>query len=222
MRMIERVVAPMDLRMAMSRFFSMTTMMSALMMFRAATRMIRSRAMKMPSFSSLRAANRFRLSCIQSRTEYCGPSASRMAAAVRSARSTSATRTSSPCAPRSRSASERAVSRLRKPMVESYSYMPVSKMPTTRQVRMRGRMPPGESGPLGEMSRTRSFGPTCSCRAMSRPRTMPGTSPGRSRSVSAPNTIFSPMLITRAAVAGSMPRSTTPVELAAEVIRAWP
>jgi len=54
------VVAPMDLRMAMSLRFSMTIMMSVEMMLKAATRMMKSRMMNMTVFSSLSAENRLR------------------------------------------------------------------------------------------------------------------------------------------------------------------
>ena len=51
MRITAPVCAPMDFKMAMSRRFSITIMISALMMLSAATRMMSAKAMKMPSFS---------------------------------------------------------------------------------------------------------------------------------------------------------------------------
>ena len=56
--MIEPEVAPIDFRIAISLPFSITTMISALMIFRAATRMISVRQMNIPIFSSLKAAKR--------------------------------------------------------------------------------------------------------------------------------------------------------------------
>ena len=58
-------VAPMDFKMAMSLFFSITTIIRALMMLKAATRTIRLRMINITRFSSLSAENRFLFICIQ-------------------------------------------------------------------------------------------------------------------------------------------------------------
>ncbi len=66
MRRMVRRVAPIDIRIAMSLVFSITTMMRVLMMLKAATITMRTRMMNITTFSSFRAENRFRLLCIQS------------------------------------------------------------------------------------------------------------------------------------------------------------
>ena len=59
MRIMPPLVAPRLFSMAMSLPFSITTIMSVLMMFRAATIMMRARMMNIATFSSFRAENRF-------------------------------------------------------------------------------------------------------------------------------------------------------------------
>ena len=67
--MIPARVAPIVFRMAMSLFFSITIMMSALMMLKAATRTIRERMRNITLFSSFSAEKRFLFISIQFRPQ---------------------------------------------------------------------------------------------------------------------------------------------------------
>ncbi len=67
MRRTSRAVAPMDMRMAMSLVFSMTSITSEVMMEKEPTRMTITRTMNMPNRSSWRAAKRLAFMSIQLR-----------------------------------------------------------------------------------------------------------------------------------------------------------
>ena len=67
MRRTAPAVAPMDMRIAISRVFSMTSMTSDVMMEKEPTRMTMARTMNMPMRSSWRAANRLAFMSIQLR-----------------------------------------------------------------------------------------------------------------------------------------------------------
>ena len=62
-------VAPIDFRTAISLFFSMTTIISVVIMLKVATRTMRLRMINMTLFSSLRAEKRFLFISIQFRAQ---------------------------------------------------------------------------------------------------------------------------------------------------------
>ncbi len=68
-RMMAFLVAPMALRMAISRCFSFTIIVRVLTMLKEATIVIRTSRRNIMVFSSFNAEKRFLLSCIQSRAQ---------------------------------------------------------------------------------------------------------------------------------------------------------
>ena len=95
-RRIIPLVAPMDIRMAMSCVFSMTSMTSVVTMEKEPMRTTIASRMNMPIFSSFNAAKRLAFMSIHVRTEASGPSSFWRAAATVSALYTSLTVTSMP------------------------------------------------------------------------------------------------------------------------------
>src|SRR5690554_6501864 len=133
-RSIWPVVAPMDLRIAMSFRFSITIMMSVLMMLNTATRMMNSRMMNITVFSSFRAENRLMFMSFQVLAQKPGPSEAITRSFTASAWYMSSTLTSMP----------EGLSFMNRPlaassetytMLLSYSYMPVEKTPLTTKDR---------------------------------------------------------------------------------------
>ena len=86
MRPIAALDAPMDLRIAMSRRFSFTTMVSDARMLNAATTTMSASTMPYTTFSSLSAEKRLRFTSIQSRARYGNPPSARSTRARRLAR----------------------------------------------------------------------------------------------------------------------------------------
>ena len=164
--------APIVLRMAMSRFFSMTNRMSEAMMFSAATITIKPIAIEIAIFSIHSAEKSAWFCWDQSCVRYPGPSISVTDFATSGAAYMSSTR--SPIkSTGSRCSNRRATSSETNPYDVSNSNNPSLKMPTTRRRICRGMMPIGDNVPWGVTSVTWSPTNLPRLEARSSPRTTP-------------------------------------------------
>jgi len=143
--------APMALRIATSLVFSMTTITSVLIMFRAPTSTIMVKMTNMANFSSLSAEKRLLFITFQSLVQYGLPNAFWIFSPTLSDLYTSLTLTSRPLTrspnPRNACASLRETNT----MEASYSYIPESKTAVTLYFCELGTLPIGVNFPSGEI-----------------------------------------------------------------------
>ncbi len=197
-------LAPMVLRIAMSRCFSITSRISDATMLSAATMTIRKMVREMAIFSRPSAEKSDLFMSAQSCVTYSGPSCSGIDCAMRGAAKMSSTRSwikSTLSLPSSRLAT----SSDRNPYVESNSNRPRLNSPTTRRRRVLGSRPAGVSvTPI--VNETESPVATPSFAARSLPSRIPGVSPSGVFSASRLPLVTEPFrLVTCCSSTGSMP-----------------